>query len=87
MMRRWLVPHVEVINAVNFGDQGMGADPAKLAVFMYVAAGLCAEERALENELRYLRASRANMIEEAQDARINQKRLRSRCCTSSTRSL
>jgi hypothetical protein len=64
----------EAMTPLILATQGMGADPAKMAVFMYVSAGLCAEERALENELRYLRASRANMIEEAQDARINQKR-------------
>ncbi|HNI63719.1 MAG TPA: hypothetical protein PLF28_09695, partial [Agitococcus sp.] len=64
----------ESLTPLILATQGMGADPAKLAVFMYVSAGLCAEDRALENELRYLRASRANMIEEAQDARINQKR-------------
>lgn len=64
----------ESLTPLILATQGMGADPAKLAVFMYVAAGLCAEDRALDNELRYLRASRANQIEEAQDARINQKR-------------
>ena len=64
----------EAMTPLILATQGMGADPAKMAVFMYVSAGLCAEDRALENELRYLRASRSNMIEEAQDARISQKR-------------
>ena len=59
----------ESLTPMILATEGMGADPAKMAVFMYVSAGLCAEDRALENELRYLRASRANNIEEAQDAR------------------
>lgn len=52
----------------------MGADPTNLAVLMYTAAGLCAENSALEAELRYLRASKAGNVSEAQDARIEQKR-------------
>ena len=53
-------------------DLGNGYGHIALAV--PDAAAACAEDRALENELRYLRASRANNIEEAQDARIAQKR-------------
>ncbi len=64
----------EAMTPLILATEGMGADPAKMAVIMYVSAGLCAEERALEHELRYLRASRANNIEDAQDARIAQKR-------------
>lgn len=52
----------------------MGADPTKMAVLLYSAAGMCAETRALDAELRYLRASKAGQIPEAQDARIEQKR-------------
>ncbi|QKQ70847.1 hypothetical protein [Acinetobacter sp. 10FS3-1] len=52
----------------------MGADPTRVAVLMYSAAGICAEKKALEAELRYLRASRANQVTEAQDARVEQKR-------------
>jgi hypothetical protein len=52
----------------------MGADPTRVAVLMYSAAGICAEQKALDSELRYLRASRANQVSEAQDARIEQKR-------------
>lgn len=52
----------------------MGADPTRVAVLMYSAAGICAEQQALESELRYLRASKANQVTEAQDARIEQKR-------------
>ena len=52
----------------------MGADPTRVAVLMYSAAGICAEQKALDAELRYLRASKANQVTEAQDARIEQKR-------------
>jgi hypothetical protein len=52
----------------------MGADPTRVAVLMYSAAGICAEQKALDSELRYLRASKANQVSEAQDARIEQKR-------------
>lgn len=64
----------EAITPLILATEGMGADPAKMAVLMYVSAGLCAEDRALEHELRYVRSSRANLIEDAQDARIAQKR-------------
>lgn len=52
----------------------MGADPTKMAVLLYSAAGMCAENRALEAELRYLRASKDGKVSEAQDARVEQKR-------------
>lgn len=52
----------------------MGADPTRVAVLMYSAAGICAEEKALDAELRYLRAAKAGQVGEAQDARIQQKR-------------
>ena len=52
----------------------MGADPTRMAVLLYTAAGVCAENQALEAELRYLRASKAGQVSEAQDARIEQKR-------------
>ena len=52
----------------------MGADPTNMAVLLYAGAGMCAENQALENELRYLRASKAGQVTEAQDARIEQKR-------------
>lgn len=52
----------------------MGADPTRMAVLLYSAAGMCAENRALDAELRYLRASKSGQISEAQDARVEQKR-------------
>jgi hypothetical protein len=45
-----------------------------MAVLLYSAAGMCAENRALDAELRYLRASKDGKVTEAQDARIEQKR-------------
>ena len=52
----------------------MGADPTRMAVLLYSASGMCAENKALEAELRYLRAAKAGQVTEAQDARIEQKR-------------
>lgn len=52
----------------------MGADPTRMAVLLYAAAGMCAENRALDAELRYLRASKDGKVSEAQDARVEQKR-------------
>lgn len=54
--------------------QDMGADPTRVAVLLYSAAGMCAENQALNAELRYLRAAKAGQVTEAQDARIEQKR-------------
>ncbi|MDH1682336.1 hypothetical protein N5E30_12185 [Pseudomonas chengduensis] len=53
---------------------GLGADNQQLLTLLYLTAGSCAEQTAFEQELRYLRASRSKQIEEAQDARITQKR-------------
>ncbi len=36
----------------------MGADPTRMAVLLYSGAGMCAENQALEAELRYLRAAK-----------------------------
>lgn len=52
----------------------MGADPTRVAVLMYSAAGICAEQKALDAELRYMRAAKAQKVSEAQDARVEQKR-------------
>ncbi|MEN8381939.1 hypothetical protein [Acinetobacter radioresistens] len=52
----------------------MGGDPTRIAVLLYTASGMCAENQALEAELRYLRASKSGNVTEAQDARIEQKR-------------
>jgi hypothetical protein len=59
-----LVPSLAQINAA----------PYKLAVVFNFLSGSCAEFKAWEEELRYLRAIHATNVAEAQDARIAQKR-------------
>lgn len=54
--------------------ENIGANIDQLATLLYTTAGLCAEISSFDNELRYLRAAKAGMIEEAQDARTNQRR-------------
>ncbi|WP_343683187.1 hypothetical protein [Acinetobacter baylyi] len=62
------------LTPVVMSTKDMGADPTRMAVLLYAASGMCAENQALEQELRYLRASKAGQVSEAQDARIEQKR-------------
>lgn len=64
----------EALTPLMMATMGMKADPHEIGVMLYASAGLCAEQRALEYELRYMRSSRANLIDDAQDARIMQKR-------------
>lgn len=49
--------------------------PDRLATTMYMQSGACAEAKAMEEGLTYLRAYKAQNIGEAKDARIRQKRL------------
>lgn len=60
---------------VSAATRGFNGSPELLEALLYVSAGVCSESRAVEAELRYIRAARANQIEEAQDARIAQKRM------------
>lgn len=62
------------LTPVIMATKDMGADPTRMAVLLYSASGMCAENRALDAELRYLRASKAGQVTDAQDARIEQKR-------------
>jgi hypothetical protein len=64
----------EALTPLILGATGVKADVNELSVLLYTSAGLCAEQRALEYELRYMRSSRANLIDDAQDARVMQKR-------------
>ncbi len=64
----------ESMTPLILATQGMKADPHQISVLLYASAGVCAEQRAFEYELRYLRSSRANLIDDAQDARVMQKR-------------
>ncbi|NYT46425.1 MAG: hypothetical protein H0A75_00590 [Candidatus Methanofishera endochildressiae] len=59
-----LIPSLSQINA----------SPYKLAIIFDFLSGSCAEFKAREEELRYIRALHAKNITEAQDARIQQKR-------------
>lgn len=51
---------------------GPNVDP--MIPMVTLASGMCADEKAKEQELRYIRAMRKNDVEEAQDARTLQKR-------------
>lgn len=54
--------------------ENLGANADQLGTLLYTTAGLCAEMESTENEMRYLRAAKAGQVDEAQDARIAQKR-------------
>lgn len=54
--------------------KAMKADPAKLAVLLYSSSGVCAESKAVNAELRSIRAAKAGQNSEALDAKIEQKR-------------
>jgi hypothetical protein len=60
---------------ISGGTRAFHGDPRMLESLLLVSSAACVEQRAVEEELRYLRASKENRIEEAQDARIAQKRL------------
>lgn len=62
------------LTPVIMTTKSMGADPAKVATLLYLVSGICAENKATEADLRYLRASRANQLDEAKDARLEEKR-------------
>ncbi|MFT3856422.1 MAG: hypothetical protein QM742_02530 [Aquabacterium sp.] len=49
-------------------------DPSLMETVMLSSAGVCAENQGLNEEMRYLRAAREKRADEAQDARIAQKR-------------
>lgn len=61
----------EGMGAMTF-PLGPATDP--MVPMLTLASGMCADERAKEEELRYIRAMRKNDAEEAQDARTMQKR-------------
>src|SRR5690606_31492048 len=49
-------------------------DPSLMETVLLESASVCSDQQALNEELRYLRASRDKRSDEAQDARIAQKR-------------
>ena len=52
----------------------VGSHPEKLGAMVFTTAATCAEQIALDSELRYMRAVKDGRVNEAQDARIEQKR-------------
>lgn len=50
-------------------------DPSLMETVLFQASAVCSDARAIEEEMRYIRASREKRADEAQDARIAQKRL------------
>lgn len=56
---------------MSFGE--VGSHPDKLAPLVFVSAATCSEGKALEAELRYMRAMKRGDVAEAQDARSEQK--------------
>ncbi|RZI81105.1 MAG: hypothetical protein EOP38_20415 [Rubrivivax sp.] len=49
-------------------------DPSLMETVLMQSASVCSDAKAIEEELRYIRASREKRSDEAQDARISQKR-------------
>lgn len=64
----------EALTPLLMSFEAVGSNPEKLGVLVNVVAGSCAEQRAVEAELRYLRALEQQNVDAAQDARIQQKR-------------
>lgn len=50
-------------------------DPSLMETVLLTSSGVCSENQAIAEEMRYLRASREQRTDEAVDARISQKRL------------
>lgn len=57
------------------GTRAFYADPSALEAVQFLSAGACAEQQAVDEELRYMRAQRDKRPDEALDARTSQKRL------------
>lgn len=68
----------DVMCAMGEGMGGMiypmGPNVDPLIPMLSLSAGMCADEKSKEEEMRYIRAMRRNDIEAAQDARTQQKR-------------
>lgn len=64
-----------VVNAPLVGAaRNFHGDPSLIETVMLSSAGVCSENQAIAEEMRYLRASRDKRSDEALDARIAQKR-------------
>lgn len=65
-----------MVNAPLVGAaRNFHGDPSLMETVMMTSAGVCSENQAISEEMRYLRASRDQRTDEAVDARISQKRL------------
>ncbi len=64
-----------MVNAPLIGAaRNFYGDPSLMETVLLSSAGVCSETQAINEEMRYLRASRDKRADEAQDARIAQKR-------------
>jgi hypothetical protein len=57
------------------GARAFHGDPSLMEAVLYTTSSFCSESQAITEELRYMRAVRDKRPDEAQDARIAQKRL------------
>jgi len=64
----------ESLTPLLLSFEAVGSKPDKLGALVYTTAALCSENLALEEELRYQRALRRGDVDEAKDARTQQKR-------------
>lgn len=64
----------ESLTPLLLSFESVGSKPDKLGTLVYTTAAACSDERALDAELRYLRAMDAGQVNEARDARVEQKR-------------
>lgn len=71
-----MVCNFSTVNAPLVGAaRNFYGDPSLMETVLLSSAGVCAENQAIGEEMRYLRASRDKRSDEALDARIGQKRL------------
>ena len=71
-----MVCNFSMVNAPLVGAaREFHGDPSLAEAVMFSSAGICSESQALAEELRYMRAVREKRADEAQDARVAQKRL------------
>lgn len=71
-----MVCNFSMVNAPLVGAaREFHGDPSLAEAVMFSTAGICSESQAITEELRYMRAVKEKRTDEAQDARISQKRL------------
>ncbi|MDX1804834.1 MAG: hypothetical protein R3292_12195 [Alcanivorax sp.] len=64
----------ESLTPLLMSFERVGSKPSKLGTMVFTTSAVCAEKISLDAELRYLRAVKDGQVNEAQDARIEQKR-------------